>query len=524
MYVWNKDSVASGLEKIAECRELLLAELAGLINQFNGCEKSEHYYDIIAGDWLEQFLHVVYSAMVGGSEKKFDQRLYLTIPVTADIRAYGMSCQSSGLHQHLRAAVAHLLGGGSPSALRFAKDSAQIASGGKQRLAEKALRVLATKLPELLLVGPYFKCGKTEAASTLLSWRRWAALDSLHYPVNISLDLDAPWRMNRACAASPANDLLGVLRVLLPLHLPVALLEGFVAYRNAVLAMPVARPRAVYSANSLFGHLTFKLLAAEWRQEGTPLLYHQHGGGYGIDRVHVCEQFESRVADRYYTWGWHAKGNQKIRPLYPAALDTPNSKKKFVLLSCVDFPEVVYRIHFHPMPGKIQTMQRETCEFLAALPDRRELLVRPYTNDYSGKFVGLLHRAAPDAAFDDRRTSAMRRFAQSRLVVHNYLGTGYLETLALNIPTVCFYDPDTYAFRAEAEPIMEALARVGILHFSGKAAACFVAGFLSDPDGWWSKPEVQLARQEFVERYACFSSDWKRHWETEFRSAIEESA
>jgi len=108
--------------------------------------------------------------------------------------------------------------------------------------------------------------------------------------------------------------------------------------------------------------------------------------------------------------------------------------------------------------------------------------------------------------------------------VHNYLGTGYLETLALNVPTVCFYDPDTYAFRAEAEPFMQALERVGILHSSGKAAGRFVASVANDPQAWWAQAEVQEARSRFVGNYANFATDWKRQWQQEFRRAIDEPA
>lgn len=524
--IWNAAVVSRALDEIAASRELLVLELKSLLDEFNHWTQPTRYYDIIAGDWLEHFAHLIYAAMVEASAADgASPGLKPPIPVTADIHAYDkLRWQRSGLQEHLRAAVAHLLAGGTPAAWQFSADSAQIASGGPTPFAEKSLRTLAAKRPEILLVAPYFKCSRAEAAMTLLGWRNWAALDSLRYPVNFVAGLDVQWRVNRACAACPASDFLGLLRVLLPLHLPVALLEGFAAYRRAALAMPVARPKAVFSANALHGHLTFKLLAAEWVHQGTQLLYHQHGGGYGIDRVHAFEQYESRVTDRYYTWGWQNAGNPKVRPLSPAALHTPARKKRLVLLSCIDFPVEVYRIHFHPMPGTIHTMHRETCEFLATLPDRRDLLVRPHANDYSGNFVSMLRQAAPDAGFDDRSASSFQRFAQSCLVVHNYLGTGYLETLALNVPTVCFYDPDTYAFRAEAEPLINGLERVGILHRSGKDAASFVAGLSDDPSGWWLTAEVQLARQQFIERYANFSSEWKRDWEMEFQSAIEEGA
>jgi putative transferase (TIGR04331 family) len=169
-------------------------------------------------------------------------------------------------------------------------------------------------------------------------------------------------------------------------------------------------------------------------------------------------------------------------------------------------------------------MHRETCEFLATLADCNNLLVRPYPQDYGWGFRKMMREAAPDAKFDDLRVGSLVRYAQSHLVVHNYLGTGYLETLALNIPTVCFYDNNAYAFRPEAQPLINGLESVGILHRSGKAAARFLNGLGEDPAGWWSKPEVQEARLDFIERYANFSPNWASQWEAEFRRAIDQDS
>lgn len=524
MFCWDKVAVASGLEKLAGCHDQLLVELKRLLDDYHRWDKSTRYYDIIAGDWLEQFAHVTYAATAEGVAGLVSNPANRPIPVSSDLAAHTLlRTQVSGLHDHLREAVAALLAGRSPASWTFSADSVQIASGGPARLALTAFRSMATARPDVLLVAPYFKCGRTEIAATLLGWRRYVAWDDLRYPIRLSAIVDKKWRMKRACDAGPANDLIGVLRVLLPLHLPVALLEGFAAYRDATLAMPVTRPRVVYSANALHGHLVFKLLAAEWRDEGTRLLYHQHGGGYGIDRVHMMEEFETRVSDRYFTWGWRKADDPKLRPLSPAALYCPTKNRKHVLLTCVDYPKVVYRLHFQPMPGTIQTMHRETCEFLTAFADRKNLLVRPFPEDYGWGFTEMLRKAAPDAIFDDHRLNAFDRFAQSRLVVHNYLGTGYLETLALNVPTVCIYDVDTYAFRGEVQPLMDGLESAGVLHRTGKAAARFVAGLGDDPEGWWARPEVQEARHNFVTRYANFASDWKMHWGREFRLAMEEA-
>ena len=519
--LWDRDAVAIGLAELGNCRPIVLVWLKELLDSYHDTSHSLAYYDLLAGDWLLRFTDLVYAAwreVLAGNIPTENQ----VIPVSADlVTSLLMVLQESRWHEHLRWTVARLLEGASPHDWQFGCESVLIACGGRERLPQRLLRGLATAKPDILVTNPYFKCSRSEWAGALWRWRHRLAWNDLQYPVRVSARLDTTWRKAQAVAAAPASNLNGLLRILLPLHLPVALLEGFADYRKAALALPVVRPKAVYSANGLHGHLTFKLLAAEWRQQGTLLLYHQHGGGYGIDRTHAFEEFETRVADRYYTWGWR-RVEPHVKPLgAPPPYVPPRQPQKRLLLSCVDFPREVYRLHFHPMPGTIQTMHRETCKFLAALPDRSKLLVRPYPHDYGWGFIGMMRKSAPDAEFDDHRIGPFVRYAESRLVIHNYLGTGYLETLALNIPTVCFYDPATYAFREAAQPFINKLEMAGILHRSGVTAARFVAGILNNTATWWNQPDIQAARKDFIDHYANFSPNWKQQWEREFEAVLD---
>lgn len=522
MINWNRELAGAGLQEIAECREGLLIDLKDLLDDYHRTYKPIKYYDIIAGDWLEYFAHLTFVALAESRQSATLSQPVGLIPVTSDLADHAaLRLRDTSFHDHLRQAVAELMAGRSPSNWTFSTASTNIVSGGNQGLVRRIFGSVANKRPEVLLVAPYFKCGRGEFLATLFAWRHWAAWDNLQYPIRLSIEVDKAWRMNRALDAPPVTDLRSALKALLPLHLPVALLEGFGAYRDAALALPVRRPKALYSANALHGHLTFKLLAAEWREEGTHLLYHQHGGGYGIDQTLINEEYETRVSDRFYTWGWRSESNQKIQPLSPASMTLSAKPRNRILLSCGDYPKVVIRLAFHPMPGSIQTMHQETCTFLKSVPNSNHLLVRPYPHDFGWGFVAMMRKAAPDANFDDGRVGIFDRYAQSRLVVHNYLGTGYLETMALNVPTLCFYDPDTYSFRAEAKPFMDDLESIGILHRSGSSAARFVAGLGGDPEAWWAKPEVQETRRRFIERYANFTADWKARWANEFRNVID---
>jgi putative transferase (TIGR04331 family) len=366
------------------------------------------------------------------------------------------------------------------------------------------------------------RCSKREWLVTQWKWRNWARQDDFSYPIEFSCGVDSGWRRKQAAEVT-ASSFADILRTLLPLYIPVVYLEGLISYRQKAFGLNLRRPKVVFTANSLHGHTLFKILVADWRDEGTKVLDHQHGGGYGIDRVHPLEEYETRVADCFYTLGWRSSNPKQI-PLVGALSASQAevfSQSRLVMLMCVCYPKQVHRIHLQPMPGTIETLIAETANFIREMKGRQELLVRPYFHDYGWGMVETLRQADSELIMDDLRKSGIESYARSSLVVHNYLGTSWLETLAMNIPTVCFYDADTYAFREDARPYLDALSGVGVLHKSGAAAATFVLGLKNDPHRWWQTAEVQDARLAFVRNYANYSPNWAKEWETEFKQWIE---
>jgi len=95
------------------------------------------------------------------------------------------------------------------------------------------------------------------------------------------------------------------------------------------------------------------------------------------------------------------------------------------------------------------------------------------------------------------------------------------KSLALNIPTACFYTPVVNSFDAKAQPLINELEHNLILHRSGKDAARFVSSISENPLKWWSKANVQEARFNFVRHYANFSEHWLQEWEDEFQTQIQ---
>ena len=66
------------------------------------------------------------------------------------------------------------------------------------------------------------------------------------------------------------------------------------------------------------------------------------------------------------------------------------------------------------------------------------LFVRPYRKDYGGDS----ELSKINNCIIDKEKSSYKSITNSSLIICNYLGTIWLESIYLNIPTICFYDDE----------------------------------------------------------------------------------
>lgn len=494
-------------------RPTVMRALRNLLEAYGVKVVDERYLELIAGNWVDQLLHVSFSAysevMAGASSGTLSP-----LQVASDIAAYRQRTLTTEFHDALRTMIAAMLGADRPEARQLAGGAVRCSAPGSGLKKRLATGMLGTSRPVVLFCNPYYKCSLAEWGSLLWKWRRWARWDDLDIYLNLDVRIDQEWRRQRSIDAGPASGFSSLVEALLPLHVPAILLEGFNDFRTRVLAEGVFRPRVAYTANALHVNMPFKLLCAEWRREGTQLVCHQHGSGYGLDRENVLEEYETSVVDRYYSWGWRRSG-RPVSPLSPAYPKLVRRPRRSIMLVCCSFPAVFYRLIYHPMPGTLDSVGQNTEELLANLPGTQPLMIRLQPGNNGLRFRDAMQSLAPHASFDDLSVPIFTRFEQHALVVHNYFGTGVLEGLAFNIPTVALYHEASYAYRPDAQPLIDGLERVGILQRSGAAAAAFVAKVIDSLDAWWQSAEVQEARERFIAEHANFSADWKSQWENE---------
>ena len=288
--------------------------------------------------------------------------------------------------------------------------------------------------------------------------------------------------------------------------IPSCYLEGYHSLLNDVNALNwPAKPKFIFTSNGFDTDELFKVWTGLKVNNNIPYFVGQHGNNYGT-LLGSSKCPEMMTCDKFLTWGWNNDSQKTI----PAFVFKTAGQKKAIGDPCGGL--LLMELHaphwLDPADNYYEfgVYQEEQFRFANALPldIRQKLTVRLHHN-YKNFFW-----------FDDQRwldhdsrikldlgvAPIGKLIATSRLVVHSYDSTGILETLLLNIPTLCFWNHGLDHLLPEAKPYYQLLKTVGILNDTPEQAAELIAKHWDDLGLWWNLNEVQEARKAFCNQYA----------------------
>lgn len=111
--VWTREVVAEALQFLSAQQLVFLDRLTEMLNAYHGWHRSAAYYDLLCGEWLLHFTHIVYAAHLDV------MRGTLTLPVQAPNLVFSdhwnfqrVVAENPLFSERLRWQVSRLLGGG----------------------------------------------------------------------------------------------------------------------------------------------------------------------------------------------------------------------------------------------------------------------------------------------------------------------------------------------------------------------------------------------------------------------------
>jgi putative transferase (TIGR04331 family) len=207
------------------------------------------------------------------------------------------------------------------------------------------------------------------------------------------------------------------------------------------------------------------------------------------------------------SWGWEESWKPKIKSVgqfyAKRPLDVRHSEQPGALLVACTMPRQSYHMYSTIVSRQWLDYFNDQCAFIRSLPVtiRNALTVRLNSNDYGWEQKSRWSDLFPDLRLDNGYSNITDLIRNSRVYISTYNATTFLESFAMNVPTVMYWNPSHWELRDSAIPYFEKLKSVGIFHETPESAAIHVAAIWDDVDFWWSSAEVQ-------EVLACF----KRHY------------
>lgn len=320
----------------------------------------------------------------------------------------------------------------------------------------------------------------------------------------------------------PQNEFEYILNDLIIKQLPTSFFESYSSMRSKSLEAFPKNPKVIFTAYDFAFNDSFKIWAATQTEQGAKIVHAQHGGCYGMNDPLQSQSNELKICDKYFTWGWKLKGQSKTFPMAGGKLQSAQYNIKSGTGKRILFVATTLSIFFvridHITNGfhGLNYFLRQPRFFNVLCPEASKMLIVRFNNlENSWNGIKRLSDIYPSIEMYQGKDSLHDQLRNSRLCIHDYLGTTWLETLSMNFPTVVFWDPKSINILKSTQPYLDDLRRVGILHDTPESAAKLVNEIYEDPISWWSSSDIQEVREKFCHQFARTSDEWLSQWKEE---------
>ncbi len=318
---------------------------------------------------------------------------------------------------------------------------------------------------------------------------------------------------------------------------PLQFLEGFQNnYDAAKKALAPFKVNALLSSGE--GGTCSSFVTGHAKSRGFKIITAQHGGQYGyIKDTSPFFEIEWARCDEFLTWGWTVlPRHPAIRQIQTHPLPSPwLSERRLYWKGLVIGGDKPFDILWMPQMMKrftgaaqgASSIRRDVInEFSTAMIDfvknatkaKIKIFCKPY-NPVTVYLMADTYKAMGEIGGDfftcsDRFDKGLtyEYLEKCQLVLWDQPGTGFLECLACNIPTMILW-PRLYS-EEEAWCVDDfiQLEKVGLIHRTSQSLIDEIQRFLIDPVGWMNDSQRKMTVQSFSNKYALTDDKWWQVW------------
>ena len=514
--------------------ERILVELTDIFNALHNSNHPTRYWRIVLGPWLASFIGIFLDryrslCVAIDSGKVTNTWISSELPeeyLANDFSEFRDNCLEDGYNHCLFSQIIK-----SSQAIPWEVINNQDALAYESRVI-KPFQKKGIKRATIRLLGACSKLipesfGKMVAVQSYIKpmdlIKLQLSMKMLPCPYRPRVDVvfsEANWDLRRNIKLRKGeNHFESILVDSILLHLPKVYLEGYSSMVQKARDAYPKYPKVILTSNAYKMDEGFKFWAAYQAEQGTKLYCHQYGGGYGCLRWHSLESHEIKISDRYFSWGWLIKNQPKVIPISAGKLTNIKNKIRpdpegSILWLGMSMPRYSYWMLSIFLGQNSLAYIKEHERFVGAVSSevRDLLLMRYYPCDFGWNEESRLADIYPSLNVYAGRKPMYEELNSSRLSIHSYNSTTFLETLSADFPTLLYWNPDFFELRESAHPHFDILRQAGIFHDDPESVAKKVNEIYEDPVSWWLTPEIQDAKERFCRQFARTSDNWMAEW------------
>jgi putative transferase (TIGR04331 family) len=519
-YHWNdREKLYTDYQSIQIIYEKILFELSNKLNQTHQVNYSLRYWRILIGPWLGCFTQILFDRWFMLNTALDDNQKYLCYIIKReplslvpnDMSHFQQWSITDDWNEAIYGQLIELCWANKVNITWIEKIKQTPQPSAKKTLIKKYIKEKA--LPFLnkfsMKDDNYFFTSSYLPLKTELKLQmRLGQVPNLwktqSFPIVKPCAKQRKWQLN----GEKNSAFEEVLRKMIPMHIPTAYLEGYLILNQTIgsLLWP-KKPKLIFTSNAYLSDDLFKAWAAKKTESNIPLIIGQHGGHFGMSPFSFHEEHQIKIADKWLSWGWQDKNRKNITPvgnLKVIEREVDYNPKGDALMVEMALPRSSHHLYAVPIANQYLDYFNDQQIFLSSLTLelRQQVILRLYHCDYGWNQADRWQDSMPEVNIDLGRKDIKHLIKKSRLYISTYNATTYLESLAWNVPTIMFWNPEHWELNEQAKPYFELLEKEGIFHTTPQSAAKKMIEVWDDVDGWWHSNKIQKARKIFIDQYS----------------------
>lgn len=495
-----------------------MISLGNILNNFHNVNYSVRYWKILCGPWVRLFINIIYHKWECVEEVIKSSNKINTYGLNIDhknmvpgniVEFYKLLVSDQWNHYICMQVIKEkkipykILDFDNSEHTEFELNSFDPPSKS-QNLLNKMFQIamrLLNRPTSVFLSRPYLsKLGTILLSARLRTIPRIGSSSNMSRGKTYFKDLD---RHQTIGQIKQSSDFQSFLNKIILSHIPYNYFEGFNSLLQDVAKLGWQEfPTTILTANDHFVDDIFKCYAANKTAIGAKLKIICHGGG-GKMKYHDYLTHEMDICDQYFTWGWSeylhnkcTKGFIVKKTLRKRSKNTNQTTLLHIMLS-----EVRYQHFISAEPSYEQFINQYVDDqtlFLKNLSNKiRCKTIIKLHYDFQNSIEDRINEKCYSVQYAKMDENYLKLLKNCKLAISTYNCTTPVETIAMNIPTIIFWNPKHWELSSSALNVFNKLRECGIFHETPESAASMVSKIWNNVDDWWQSRDVILACKEF---------------------------